>query len=116
MKQFLLAIATFWAIPASAQIIDSVDLSKNLKIHYIQVTVKLTEGVKQTIGVSVDYGQKVRNWKNTPVKSPDGEVQEFRSIAQMLNFFYDNGWKVTEAFQITETNNSYTYNYLFERK
>lgn len=69
------------------------------------------------VTVDVDYGE-ARKWisfKDTRMKDEEGKVKSFNSMVDALNFMGRNGWKLVNAFLVTESGTN-VYHYVLKRE
>jgi len=69
------------------------------------------------VTIDVDQGEE-RKWisfKDTRVKDELGKVKSFNSVVDALNFLGRTGWKLVNAFLVTE-NSVNVYHYLLKRE
>lgn len=69
------------------------------------------------VTVDVDYGE-ARKWisfKDTRMKDEEGKVKSFNSVVDALNFMGRGGWKLVNAFLVTESGNN-VYHYVLKRE
>lgn len=69
------------------------------------------------VTIDIDYGEE-RKWisfKDTRVKDEMGKVKSFNSVVDALNFMGRAGWKLVNAFLVTENTTS-VYHYVLKRE
>src|SRR5829696_5105979 len=69
------------------------------------------------VTIDVDRGEE-RKWvsfKDTRVKDDLGKVKSFNSVVDALNFLGASGWKLVNAFLVTEGGNI-VYHYMLKRE
>jgi hypothetical protein len=69
------------------------------------------------VTIDVDNGEE-RKWisfKDTRVKDELGKVKSFNSVVDALNFLGRSGWKLVNAFLVTESSNN-VYHYVLKRE
>lgn len=69
------------------------------------------------VTIDVDYGE-ARKWisfKDTRMKDEEGKVKSFNSVVDALNFMGRAGWKLVNAFLVTESGNN-VYHYVLKRE
>lgn len=69
------------------------------------------------VTVDVDYGE-ARKWisfKDTRMKDEEGKVKSFNSVVDAMNFMGRNGWKLVNAFLVTESGTN-VYHYVLKRE
>ncbi len=69
------------------------------------------------VTIDVDYGEerKLFSFKDTRVKDDLGKVKSFNSVVDALNFMGRSGWKLVNAFLVTE-NSNLVYHYVLRRE
>ncbi|GAB4020460.1 hypothetical protein [Spirosoma koreense] len=119
-KAVLLLVVWLWVLPfTKAQVVvGGVDVNK-LDIQYIRLMGydKLT-GVMKTSSEAVvwlDIGQGIDFRKSNEFLKPvnDQEPVRFRSVTEVLNYLYKNGWELIEQYQLDP--NSFHY-YILQRR
>jgi hypothetical protein len=114
MRLTLLILALAVCSFAKAQvIIDGVNLNKLENIKYIEISpVYGHHGMKPPFfnGISVDYGQKQALNALFFKQKPDQQIQDangnnvsFNSMIDAINFFYGNGWDLTQKMNACYT-------------
>lgn len=69
------------------------------------------------VTIDIDNGEE-RKWfsfKDTRVKDDLGKVKAFNSVVDAMNFLGRAGWKLVNAFLVTENSTS-VYHYVFRRE
>ena len=69
------------------------------------------------VTVDIDYGE-ARKWisfKETRMKDEEGKVKSFNSVIDAMNFMGRNGWKLVNAFLVTESGTN-VYHYVLKRE
>ncbi|RYZ49033.1 MAG: hypothetical protein EOO14_21255 [Chitinophagaceae bacterium] len=69
------------------------------------------------VTIDVDYGEE-RKWvsfKDNRLKDEMGKVKSFNSTVDALNFMGRAGWKLVNAFLVTESSTS-VYHYVLKRE
>lgn len=94
---------------------NKTDISKLEDVYYIVVSM---EEVGTRIWPEVDYGQQDRN-KMTKVVDASGDRIKFESVSQVLNYFYKDGWKISQSYVTVHQSSeaiSNTEVFVFERR
>ncbi len=107
----------FFAAFAHAEIFVNGFSLDQTDCHYIKVEIEYALNRTQ---VYVDYGQNEPIRKRR-VTDETGEKKFFISVADALNVFYRNGWKIKEIFIVPgggseDSSISGTIFYIFERQ
>ncbi len=67
------------------------------------------------VTIAIDFGDNPNNRKR--LRDRKGEVVDFTSTIDALNYLGEQGWKLVNAFPINATaNSSPQYNYVFKRE
>ncbi len=67
------------------------------------------------VTIAIDFGDNPNNRRR--LRDRKGDVVDFTSTIDALNFLGEQGWKLVNAFPINATNNSNPqYNYVFKRE
>jgi hypothetical protein len=66
------------------------------------------------VSITVDYGEFQHLFSDRRMKDEQGKVQNFNSVVDALNYMGRQGWKLVNAFPMTE-NNSTVYHYYFKK-
>jgi len=112
MKRLILFIAlyTFAPILGFGQVtVDGVNINK-LSITYCQLEAARKVSLK-SYTVTIDYGQSHVPLKPQKIAGPDGELMDFNSMVDALNFMDDNGWEL-----ISTHSNTPVHYYLLKRE
>ena len=96
-----------FTITTQAQEVNQIPI-KQIPAKYIQIQI-IPRTLFENAYVSVDYGQidekiSKREFKNKTMLKRDNSEMEFFSYLALLNFFYDNGFKLIESYQDISTN------------
>jgi hypothetical protein len=69
------------------------------------------------VTIDVDYGEerKLFSFRDTRVRDDLGRVKAFNSVVDALNFMGRSGWKLVNAFLVTE-NSNLVYHYVLRRE
>jgi len=67
------------------------------------------------VTIAIDFGDNPNNRRR--LRDRKGDVVDFTSTIDALNYLGEQGWKLVNAFPINATNNSNPqYNYVFKRE
>ena len=96
-----------FTITTQAQEVNQIPI-KQIPAKYIQIQI-IPRTLFENAYVSVDYGQidekiSKREFKNKTMLKRDSSEMDFFSNLALLNFFYDNGFKLIESYQDISTN------------
>ncbi|WP_177763646.1 hypothetical protein [Flavobacterium sp. I3-2] len=94
-------------LTTQAQEVNQIPI-KQIPAKYIQIQI-IPRTLFEKAYVSVDYGQleerfSNKEFKNKTMLKRDNSEMEFFSYLALLNFFYDNGFKLIESYQDISTN------------
>ncbi len=95
MKKFFLATCLFFSISCYSQ----EDSSKVDQYCEIMAIGKL---FSRKVSITVDYGQFQRVFSDMRLKDEEGKVENFNSVVDALNYMGKQGWKLVNAFPLTE--------------
>lgn len=115
---FILIVGFF----GKAQEVNQIPI-KEIPAKYIQIQI-IPRTLFEKAYVSVDYGQlnekySNKEFKNKTMLKRNNSEMEFFSYLALLNFFYDNGFKLIESYQDISTDvdkevTAYSRKYLLE--
>lgn len=75
--------------------------------------------LSRKVNIDVDYGQERKLFKDYRLKDESGKLKKFNSTVDALNYMGQQGWKLVNAYQLTEgagaTVNSVSH-YLFRKE
>jgi hypothetical protein len=66
--------------------------------------------------ISVDYGEERSLWKDNRLKNEEGKLVKFNTEIDALNYLGKQGWKLVNAYPITNANSAPIYHYLFRKE
>ncbi len=66
------------------------------------------------VSITVDYGEFQHLFSDMRMKDELGKVQNFNSVVDALNYMGKQGWKLVNAFPISESNGT-VYHYYFKK-
>ena len=110
MKKLLLIAALFLlTLPSFAQ--DAPVETPKFAYCEIVGTSKL---FSTKVNISIDFGQRTKFFSDNRMRDPEtGEVMEFNSMIDALNFMGRQGWEFTQAYAVTSGNQN-VYHYLLQ--
>jgi hypothetical protein len=102
----LLLFFLFAAVTSQAQIVE----------QYCEMTAQ-QKLFSRKVTIDVDYGEerKLFSFRDTRVRDDLGRVKAFNSVVDALNFMGRSGWKLVNAFLVTE-NSNLVYHYVLRRE
>ena len=68
------------------------------------------------VTIEIDYGEEKSIWKDNRVKEEDGKVKKFNSVIDALNYLGKLGWKLVNAFPVSEASGPKVYHYVFRKE
>ena len=66
------------------------------------------------VSITVDYGEFQHFFSDMRMKDEQGKIQNFNSVVDALNYMGKQGWKLVNAFPMTE-NNGTVYHFYFKK-
>jgi len=117
MKQSILFfIFLFTANTLVAQTVNDVPL-KDIPAKYVQI-VGQGKMFSNKLTIQLDFGQKDNMWssKEHNLKDKDGNMLEFNSMIDALNFMNANGYEFETAYTLTDNNGKSIYHFLMKKK
>ncbi|MEP7251571.1 MAG: hypothetical protein ABI683_04300 [Ginsengibacter sp.] len=58
--------------------------------------------LSKKVNIDLDYGQERKLFKDYRLKDESGKLKKFNSTVDALNYMGQQGWKLVNAFQLTE--------------
>lgn len=115
MKKFLFCICILSGIGMNAQKL----LPKNdstLVEQYCDV-VSTERFLSNKVTINVDYGEERSIWKDNRLKDRAGKLIKFNTVIDALNDLGKDGWKLVNAFPVSNSaNSSAVYHYVFKKE
>lgn len=68
------------------------------------------------VTIDIDYGEERSIWKDHRLKDEDGKLKKFNSVIDALNYLGKQGWRLVNAFPVTEGNGPKVYHYVFKKE
>ena len=68
------------------------------------------------VTIDIDYGEERSIWKDHRLKEEDGKLKKFNSVIDAVNYLGKNGWKLVNAFPISDGNSPKIYHYVFKKE
>ncbi len=71
------------------------------------------------VNIDIDYGDERKFFKDYRLKDESGKLKKFNSVVDALNYMGQQGWKLVNAFLVTEgsgTSVSNVYHYVFRKE
>lgn len=107
MKKILFAFLLLASVHSYAQ--DSTKVEQ-----YCQVTAT-GRLFSNKVTIDVDFGEERSIWKDHRLKDEDGKLKKFNTTIDALNYLGKQGWKLVNAYPVTNTNGVSFYHYLFKK-
>lgn len=82
--------------------------------QYCQVTAQ-GRLFSNKVTIDVDFGEERSIWKDHRLKDEEGKIKKFNTTVDALNYLGKLGWKLVNAYPVTNTNGTTFYQYLFKR-
>ena len=105
---FVFSIALLFFMNCSAQ----EDESKVEQYCELVATPRL---LSNRVTIDVDYGEERSVWRDNRLKQDNGRVKKFNSTIDALNYMARDGWRLVNAFPVSNSNNTYVYHYVFRK-
>ena len=67
------------------------------------------------VTIDIDYGEERSIWKDHRLKE-DGKLKKFNSVIDAVNYLGKEGWKLVNAFPVSEVNGPKVYHYVFKKE
>ena len=112
MREIFLFIAlSIFAFTLKAQTVNGV-LIKDIDVEYVQIIGEF-KPFRTKLMIRIDFGQKIKLFSSGDesfIKDKDGQVLDFNSMIDALNFMSKNGFEFVTAYVATiDTQNVYHY-------
>jgi len=65
------------------------------------------------VTITIDFGDKINYWRDNRVKDSLGQVINFNSVVDAMNYMGKQGWKLETALLLG--NGPYVYHYIFKK-
>jgi hypothetical protein len=110
MKALFIAVFTLLTATASY---SQQDTSRVEQYCEVVATGRL---LSNKVTIDIDYGEERSIWKDHRVKDDEGKLVKFNSVIDAVNYLGKNGWKLVNAFPISEGSGSKVYHYVFKKE
>src|SRR6476659_3467755 len=102
----------FFLLPllSNAQITDT------SKVEQYCELVAQAKLLSSKINIDVNYGEERKFFKSYGVKDANGKLKVFNSVVDALNYLGQQGWKLVNAFPVSESNGPKVYHYVFKKE
>ena len=110
---FLMSLLFLFKINFAQIYVDGKNINEDKNIHYIRISIGNSAIVGTSLKVYVDYGQ-TKPAIVKAIKDKNGHLLVFNSFADVINYFYNHGWKYIGTIKsryVSVGNESY----IFER-
>jgi len=89
--------------------------SKDTKVEQYCEIVATAKLLSNKVTIDIDYGEERSFWKNNRVKDEDGKVKKFNTVIDALNYMGKMGWKLVNAFPVSNGSGKSVYHYVFKK-
>ncbi len=75
--------------------------------------------LSRKVNIDVDYGDERKFFKDYRLKDETGKLKKFNSVVDALNYMGQQGWKLVNAFLVSEGSGSAlnnVYHYVFRKE
>ena len=75
--------------------------------------------LSRKVNIDVDYGDERKLFKDYRLKDESGKLKKFNTVVDALNYMGQQGWKLVNAFLVTEGGGSTitnVYHYVFKKE
>ncbi len=75
--------------------------------------------LSRKVNIDVDYGDERKFFKDYRLKDETGKLKKFNSVVDALNYMGQQGWKLVNAFLVSEgsgTTINNVYHYVFKKE
>ncbi|MFT3679038.1 MAG: hypothetical protein QM791_02120 [Ferruginibacter sp.] len=83
--------------------------------QYCQVTI-FDKMLSNKVTMDIDYGEERSLWKDYRLIDENGKLMNFNSVVDAVNYIGKLGWKLVNAFPVTEKGDTKEYFYFFKKK
>lgn len=108
MKLSLITVLLFLSFSVFAQ-----DTTKVEQYCEVVATSRL---LSNKVTIDVDYGDERSIWKDHRLRTDEGKLKKFNTVMDALNFLGKDGWKLVNAFPISDGNSPKVYHYVFKKE
>jgi hypothetical protein len=117
MKRFILISLFIFSgsLFLNAQTVNDVPI-KDIDVEYVQI-VGTAKPLSNKVSIEIDFGQqnKLFRKRDTQLRDENGDLVEFNSMIDALNFMSKNGYKYKDAYALT-IGNMKVYHYLLQKE
>lgn len=115
-KIFLIVVVVFISTITKSQTVNDIPL-KDINVEYVQI-VGTSKMFTTKVTIKIDFGQETTffgKYNETVLKDDQGNLVEFNSMIDALNFMSQNGYNFVTAYALTmgQTN---VYHFLLQKK
>ncbi len=87
-----------------------------LKVEQYCEVVATGRLLSNKVTIAIDYGEERSIWKDHRLKDEDGKFKKFNSVIDAINYLGKQGWKLVNAFPVSESNGPKVYHYVFKKE
>lgn len=110
MNMKIIFISLFLGISLS---VFSQDTSQVEQYCEVVATARL---LSNKVTIDIDYGEERSFWKDHRLKDEDGKFKKLNSVIDALNYLGKLGWKLVNAFPISDGSGPKVYHYVFKKE
>ncbi len=107
MKKFFTMLLLSVAIISKAQ--------DTTKVEQYCELVASSKILSRKVTIDINYGEKRTLWRDYRIKDDNGRFQSFNSVVDALNFLGSNGWKMLNAYPISD-GGMQVYHFYFKKE
>ena len=86
------------------------------KVEQYCEVVATAKFMSRKVTIDIDYGEFKSMWKDNRIKDDEGKAKAFNSVIDAINYLGKAGWKLVNAFPVTEGNSGSVYHYVFKKE
>ena len=76
------------------------EVDKPIKYIYCSISTATSMSFNRMTNISIDYGEKTDLFERNRLVDSSGELREFNSFVDALNWLGDIGWEVVQNYQV----------------
>lgn len=108
MKKLIVVLAIFSATGIHAQ------TDTSMVEQYCEV-VASQRLLSNKVTIDIDYGEARSLFQTNRVKDDSGKAKKFNTVIDALNYLGKDGWKLVNAFPISNGTDNTVYHYVFRK-
>jgi len=110
MKLFLASAMLLISIVSIGQ---STDTTKVEQYCELVATGRL---LSKKVNIDVDFGEERKFFKNYMLKDDNGKLVKFNSVTDAINYMGASGWKLVNAFPVSQSGSPMVYHFYFKKE